>query len=495
MRQRIAAGVAAVALVALAWFVIDLRHRMIHAITTYDSPPREPAPLPAGMGPGLAQAPRVRVALLDGLSAQVAAKLPAWSAVCNRGIRLVVDVGFPTVSLPVETALWSGLTQQQTGIVFRSDRPIVPPLADTIPAHVPTSIAIAESHGYIVRSLGFHTAEPTAGDTPATDADPKGWAERWQDRAREVVTSDARLVFVHVLRVDDAGHAFGGDSPQYRAKAEDADAILGKLVESARDARWFVLSDHGHIASGGHGGEEPEVRQVEGCIAGPGIAVARGGLVHVVDVARAIADSTGTTLDRKSFGRPMSAALVSPLEPDQALPRMELAAGAIAIFVLVAGLGLSSWGVRRWWIAPWWFVLACASLFVIRGEPTMSMPMIYKPRGDAMFVTWLPALALAAASVYVGLARTTLSRVLVAQLALPIAAAASVISACSAWPVVIGDDIAPVVPRFTAWTSPLLLITAHGALAVALAVLARLARQAFGRREPAGTPRTAPAGG
>jgi len=495
MRQRIAAGIAAVALIALAWFLIDLRHRMIHAVTTYDSPPREPAPLPVGMGPGLTQVPKVRVALLDGLSADVAAKLPAWSAVCKRGIRLTVDVGFPTVSLPVEAALWTGLTQQQTGIVYRADHPIVPPLSDSIPAHVPTSIAIAESHGYIVRSLGFHTAEPAPGETPDKDADPKAWEARWQDRAREAVTGDARLVFVHILRVDVAGHTFGGDSPEYRAKAEDADAILGKLVDASRDARWFVLSDHGHIASGGHGGEEREVRQVEGCIAGPGVAPARGGLVHVVDVARALADSTGTALDRASFGRPISAALASPLDQDQALPRMELAAGAVAIFVLVAGLGLSSWGVRRWWIAPWWFVLACASLFVIRGEPTMSMPMIYRPRGDAMFVTWLPALALAAASAYVGLARTTLARVLVAQLALPIAAAASVLSACGGWPVVMGNDIAPVVPRFTAWMSPLLLITAHGALAIALAVLARLARRAFGRREPSGTPRSAPAGG
>jgi arylsulfatase A-like enzyme len=241
MRQRIAAGIAATALVALAWFLIDLRHRMIHAVTTYDSPPREPAPLPAGMGPGLAQAPKVRVVLIDGLSAQVAEKLPAVSAVCKRGIRLTVDVGFPTVSLPVEAALWTGLTQQQTGIVFRSDRPIVPPLADSIPAHVPTSVAIAESHGYIVRSLGFHQVEPVAGETAETDADPDGWAKQWEDRAREAVAGDARLVFVHVLRVDVAGHAFGGDSPEYHAKAEDADAILGKLVDAARDARWFVL--------------------------------------------------------------------------------------------------------------------------------------------------------------------------------------------------------------------------------------------------------------
>src|SRR5262245_20719184 len=172
MRQRITAGIVAAALVAVAWFLIGHRHRLIHDITTWDSPAQDPAPLPAGAGPGLLRAARVRVALVDGLSADAAAKLPAWQSVSGRRIRLMVDVGFPTVSLPVEAALWTGLTQQQTGIVFRSDRPIVPPLATSIPAHVPGSIAIAESHGYIVRSLGFATAEPIAGEAPAKDADP-----------------------------------------------------------------------------------------------------------------------------------------------------------------------------------------------------------------------------------------------------------------------------------------------------------------------------------
>ena len=34
-------------------------------------------------------------------------------------------------------------------------------------------------------------------------------------------------------------------------------------------------------------------------------------------------------------------------------------------------------------------------------------------------------------------------------------------------------DVAPVVPGFTAWCSPLLLLAAHGSAAVALGVLAR----------------------
>jgi hypothetical protein len=212
--------------------------------------------------------------------------------------------------------------------------------------------------------------------------------------------------------------------------------------------------------------------------------------VHVVDVARAIADSTGTALDPASLGRPLAVALASPLEPDQAVPPLALGAGVIAIVVLVFGAGLASWGVRRWWLAPWWFVLACGALLVVRGEPTLSTPMVYRPEGRDMYLVWLPALAVATATAWFGLGRTTLARVVAAQLALPFAAAAGALAACGAWPAVFGAEIAPVVPRYTAWCSPLLLIAAHGAAAVALAVAGRTVHSAFGRRGPPETPNT-----
>jgi len=485
--HRIARGIAVVALAGLAWWLIGLRHSLIHAVTTYDAEVTEPASLPGGDGAGLPPAARVRVVLVDGLSARVAHDLPAWSAVCKRGLDLLVDVGFPTVSLPVEAALWTGLTQQQTGIVYRSDVPIVPPLADSIPAKLADSTAIAENHGYIVRSLGFHHVEPPGDD------DAKAWETAWEQHALDAVASPARLVFVHILRVDSAGHTHGEASEDYAKIARDADGILARLVAKDPDARWFVLSDHGHLAGGGHGGEEREVRQVQGCIAGPGVQAGRGELVHVVDIARAIADSTGVALDKASPARPMAVALAHPLDPEQAIPATPLRTGAIALAILLVGLVTSWLTARPWWIGPWWFVIACVSLVVIRGEPTLSMRMVYAWEGRTMYLTWLPALAVAVASAYAGLARTTLVRVIAAGLALPMYAMIAAITVCGAWPTIVGAEVAPVVPRFTAWLSPLVLITAHGAAAVALAVLARLVRSAFDRRSPAETSRTAPA--
>jgi hypothetical protein len=496
MRSRI--GLAALLLV-IAWLLPGVRHRLITDVTTWDSPPTDSAILPTGHGPGLSPIARVRVVLIDGLSADTAQTMHAWSELCGRGVSMTVDVGFPSVSLPVEVALWTGLTQQQTGIVFRSDRPLEPPLDRRgIPAQVVDSHAVAEDHGYIVRSLGFAKVEPAADPAdPSRDAEPEEWKQRWYTRAATAVRSMDPLVFVHLLAVDTAGHHHGHDSWQYREVANQTDALLSTLIAADPDARWFLLSDHGHLDGphGGHGGEEPEVRQVAGCIAGPGVAPARGELVHIVDVARAIADSVGAKLDPASPGRPLSVALASPLAPDQAVPPLPLATTMLAIAVLVIGGIASAWGVRQWWLAPWWFFVAVAALLAVRGQPTLSMPMVYAPLGLDMTYTWLPALALAAVVTYVGLGATTLTRVVLAQLGLPLAAVGAAFTACGAWPALLGAEIAPVVPRVTAWMSPLLLIVAHGSAAVALAVLGRCARSAFGRRAPPETPRSERAAG
>ena len=494
MRRTLALLATALALAAIGWWGVPrARRTFIRALVTYDATPTEPVALPTGTGPGLDRTARTRVVLVDGLSADAAAQLPRWTALCDRGTRLTVDVGFPTVSLPVEVALWTGLTQQQTGIVFRADRPLAVPVPG-IPQQISGSIAIAESHGYLVRSLGFARALPAATtNDPARDADPDTWDGIWRALAHESVASAAPLVFVHVLRVDVAGHKAGGASPAYLAAAREADAILDELVGAAPDARWFALSDHGHLATGGHGGDERAVRQVSGCIAGPGVAHTTGAtVVHVVDVARAIADSTGAQLAARSPGRPLAAALAAPLVDDQAVP--PLAPGPLAIGAALLGLGLVATGLavrRSRWLAPIWYPIALALLVAVRGAPTLSMPMVYQGSAVLMTLAWLPALGGLAIAAGLALRRASLGRVLVAQLALPVATAAAAITACGGWDAIAGGASAPIVPHVTAWCSPLVAVVGQALLAVALAALATAGRQAFDRRGRPETSRSA----
>lgn len=490
MRQHLAVLVAAVALLAAAWLLPDVRRGLIRTATTQNAAPGEPVELPIAEGAGLPKADRTRVVLVDGLTAEAADTMDTWKILCANGVTLNIDVGFPTVSLPVEIALWTGLTQQQTGVVANRafDSPI-----EGIPSRVPGSVAIAEKYGYIVRALGFASAQPAAEPgKPMADANESAWETQWFTLALEAVRSPSPLVFVHILRVDVAGHKVGlGDG--YTKAVRDVDPMLDKLFQADPSARWFLLSDHGHIAGGGHGGDERHVRHVQGCLHGPGLKKQRSGLIHIVDVARMIADSVGVALDRESRARPFEAAMATRLAEDQALPPVSIALGAFAILILVAGLIGVVWGLRRWWLFPIWFLAGCGLLVAVRGLPTWSTPFIYRPEGRDMWTLWAAVLPLATAATWFGLQKTTLLRVIAAQLALPIAAAAAAITAAGAWPTLFGADVAPVVPHFTAWVSPLLLLLAHGAGAVGLAVLASAVHRAFGRPSAAEPPRTEPA--
>ena len=59
-------------LAAYAYVAPAIRHRFVKDVTTWDKTPAEPVEVPQGIGVGLAPAPRVRIVLIDGLSAQTA---------------------------------------------------------------------------------------------------------------------------------------------------------------------------------------------------------------------------------------------------------------------------------------------------------------------------------------------------------------------------------------------------------------------------------------
>jgi hypothetical protein len=472
--------------------VPNVRRAFIDAVVSYDAEPGpDPELVPAPPGArGFAPATMVRVVLIDGAGIPTSRTMPRWDALCRGGLDVVVDVGFPTVSLPVQIALWSGLTQTQTGVLFHSGKPLVRALAEgAIPAQVPHSIAIAESHPYIVQSLGFATAEPPLGKLP------DGWDVAWIDRALLAVTSDTRLAFVHILRVDTAGHKFGPSTAAWRDAAASADAILGRLIDAAAplypDALWLVLADHDHIAGGGHGGEEREIRQVRACFAGPGVVPRTGGPIHLVDVSVALADALSVRLPPAAKGRPIEAALAHPLDGDDAVPPLPLGRGVIALALIAIGVAITAWGMqRRWLLGPWWLPFAVGLLVIFAGTPTLSTPMIYKPQGRDMYMTYWPALAVLAVQLSFALPRLPPARIIAGLLGLPIAAIAALFTITGGWPIVVGGEAAPVVPRWTGWTSPALLIVAQGCGVVALGMFVSAITRAISsiRRRETRTP-------
>ena len=107
------------------------------------------------------------------------------------------------------------------------------------------------------------------------------------DAADEAITGAAaailagkapRLSFVYLGGVDITGHVTGAGAA-YRTALRAADERVGRLVGAVRSRpsgpreNWtiVVVTDHGHLDEGGHGGREPEVATAWAAAAGPGI--------------------------------------------------------------------------------------------------------------------------------------------------------------------------------------------------------------------------------
>ncbi|HEV7498875.1 MAG TPA: hypothetical protein VGQ33_02675, partial [Vicinamibacteria bacterium] len=113
--------------------------------------------------------------------------------------------------------------------------------------------------------------------------------------------------------VDEAGHGWGASSDEYRrAAAEADDAIRGfaSTLDLAHDTL-IVTADHGHIASGGHGGPEEEVLHVPLVLAGAGIRSGVKGTCRQIDIASTLAAVLGTAVPSSSQGRPLLDALAA----------------------------------------------------------------------------------------------------------------------------------------------------------------------------------------
>lgn len=504
---------AAAVLALIAWWLPDVRATLIRGVVYLDAVPGGPPPLaPAPADAvGLPPTPFVRVVLIDGANLEDAREMPAWSAVCARGVDLEVDVGFPTVSLPVQVALWTGLTQQQTGVLYHYGKPLADPLgARGIPARVPGSIAVAENHVEIVSSLGFTTALPAeepqgwqwSGDPKAKP--PDAWAMTWEIEARNAVTGAAPLAFVHILRVDTAGHRFKRGSPAWGDAVASADRILGELVAAGDrvhpDARWFVLADHGHRADASHGGEERSIRRVRACIGGLGVAEAagatEGGPIALVDVSRAIADSLGLAPAPGTKGRPLAAAIARPLQGDELVPGVPTGRAVVAWLLLAIGVAITAWalGQRTLLWGPWWWPVTLVLVLVQLGSPSLSTSFVFAPRAVAIvdaarWGTYVAALACAAAVLW---ARWPGWRIGVAHAALPASGILAALVLCGGLPALWGEPVAAIAPTWTAWASVLLVITAKALWALSLALLATAVLPGSGPSGPRGTRRSAP---
>jgi hypothetical protein len=125
---------------------------------------------------------------------------------------------------------------------------------------------------------------------------------------------DPDAIFVAFDEVDVAGHTCGSSGACYQIEIEQADNLVGQLLDALihrpdfanEDWQIVITSDHGHTAAGGHGGQTDLERRIPFIVAGTSVAPGRlvdalKGVSHA-DVAPTVLDHFGVEIPGHYFG-------------------------------------------------------------------------------------------------------------------------------------------------------------------------------------------------
>ncbi|WP_237160846.1 alkaline phosphatase family protein [Mycolicibacterium parafortuitum] len=222
-------------------------------------------------------------------------------------------VGHTTVSNPSWSSILTGLWGETTGVINNVFTPwtyekwptLFTQLESADPSIVTTSIANWDVISAIATSgLGVDNVV----NVPEQEDDPLWFkADDLVGDFTEAAIADAsaavaNLIFSYFVGVDEAGHAFGGESPEYLEALANFDRNLGEIMaavdawEAATGEQWTILmvTDHGHQPQlgFGHGFQSPAETTTFVVANNPDL-FQQGG----VNLKYSIVDVTATVLD------------------------------------------------------------------------------------------------------------------------------------------------------------------------------------------------------
>jgi hypothetical protein len=167
----------------------------------------------------------------------------------------------------------------------------------------------------MLANSGLDAGFYTPGEDNAADIEVVKAALPW-------LTGDYQLVLIHLDQVDYAGHHEGGPrSPNWNAAATRTDSLLRELVTrlDLAQATVLVISDHGQIDRGGHGGPEPVTLIEPFVLSGAGVIPGNYGDVNMVDIAPTLAVLLGTNIPASNQGHVLMNMLSLSSEQDLAI--------------------------------------------------------------------------------------------------------------------------------------------------------------------------------
>ncbi len=302
---------------------------------------RVPPAIEAPDTPRLAR--RVFLVMIDGLRLDRSYELPLLDELRRRGVDSDATSHYPTWSRPNYVSILTGVPPDASGV--RTNHHSTPVQLDSLMDRARAAglhVATATDYDVLPRlflrrpsaagavhsplDLDFDTETTIDADgiedparsvrapdadlaSPFDDARYAPWPGGFSEAGSALAAGEADLVILLVGAVDAAGHAHGGDSPEYREAATLADHAIARVlahIDLSQDAV-VVTADHGHTGRGGHGGTEPEVLTVPLVAAGAGIRPGAAAIdARLIDVAPTVSALLALPAPGHGLGRTLT---------------------------------------------------------------------------------------------------------------------------------------------------------------------------------------------
>ena len=300
---------------------------IIGSLYDFRSPLKDSAPKPLQpLGSPATQ--RLIFILVDGLRMDTAENkkvMPNLAALRERGASATIHSEPPSYSEPAYTTLLTGARPDI------SDGPPVNLEYETIYTFSQDDLfSSAHRAGLKTAIAGYYWFEKLV---PQGAVDSSFYTPGEDDAADQAVTAAAlpwikdgneQLILIHLDQVDYAGHHEGGaKDPRWNEAAARVDEMIGQIakgIDLSKDAV-LVLSDHGHIMNGGHGGQDADVLVQPLVLAGKGIIPGTYGDVNQTDIAPTLAALLGVAIPASSQGQARVEMLDLPRETREKLPQ------------------------------------------------------------------------------------------------------------------------------------------------------------------------------
>lgn len=288
---------------------------MISTNYAFRSPIKNTPPA-AGSALGDASTRRVVIVLIDALRYDTSMNesvMPTLAKLRTEGAQAMMHSQTPSYSEPGYTTILTGAWPWlNDGPAFNLDYGEIPTwtqdnlFSSAHRAGLTTAISGYNWFQELVPQSAVDLSYYTPGEDKVADEAVVAAALPWlQD-------DKSQLTLIHIDQVDYAGHHEGGPrSPNWNAAATRSDDLLAQIVATLdlQKDTLLVISDHGQIDAGGHGGQDPIVLKEPFVLVGAGVKPGNYGDVNMVDVAPTLAALLGVNIPASTMGEVRNAML------------------------------------------------------------------------------------------------------------------------------------------------------------------------------------------